>query len=119
MDPIERLALPRAAMAWKTAFDSRLNWSACGTQPLPGDMISSGPAMRMRKNSNALRSTSLMQNCAMDNGAVGVRLRDDAGDSLAVCELLANEAPSPSADRLFEAGRRGRDVTVRLDGSEM
>lgn len=60
-----------------------------------------------------------MQNCAMDNGAVGARLRNDAGDSLAVCELLAEEAPSSPADGLFEAGRRGRYITVRLDGSEM
>ena len=120
MDPIARLALPRAAMAWKTALDSRLNWSACGTQPLPGDMISSGPAIRKRKKSNALRSRSLMQNFAMDNGAVGVGLRDDAGNSLVICsgELPEEEASSPPADGLLEAGRRGRAVIVRLDGSE-
>ena len=121
MDPIERLALPKAAMAWKTAFDSRLNWSACGTQPLPGDIISSGPAMRKRKKSKALRSISLIQNCATDRGAEGVRLRKDTGDNLAVrsSELLVEETSLPPAEGLFEAGRRGRDVIVRRDGNEM
>jgi hypothetical protein len=56
----------------------------------------------------------------MDNGVAGVRLRVDAGDNLAVrfSELLAEEASSPPADGLLEAGRRGRDAIVRLDGSE-
>jgi len=77
--------------------------------------------MRKRKKSKALRSTLLMQNCAMDRGNEGVRLREDAGDSLAVCssELLVDGTPSPPADGLLEAGRRGRDVTVRLDGNDM
>ena len=62
-----------------------------------------------------------MQNFATDNGAVGVKLRDDAGSDLAICsgELPDEEASSPPADGLFEAGRRGREVIVRLDGSEM
>jgi hypothetical protein len=77
--------------------------------------------MRKRKKSNALRSTSLMQNCAIDNGAVGVGLLDDTGDNLAVRAkaLLVEEASSPPADGLLEAGRRGRDVTMRFDGNEM
>jgi hypothetical protein len=59
-----------------------------------------------------------MQNCAMDKGAVGVRLREDAGDDLAVCELLVEEISPQAAKGLFEAGRRGRDIIVRLDGIE-
>jgi hypothetical protein len=60
-----------------------------------------------------------MQNCAMGNGALGVRLRDDADDDPAVrsSELLVEEAPV--ADGLVEAGRSGRDVTVRLGGNEL
>jgi hypothetical protein len=56
----------------------------------------------------------------MDNGAVGVTLREDAGNSLVICsgELPEEEASSPPADGLLEAGRRGRVVIVRLDGSE-
>jgi hypothetical protein len=62
-----------------------------------------------------------MQNCAMERGAEGVRLREDAGDSLTVhsSELLVDEASSPPADGLLEAGRRGRAVTARLDGNDM
>lgn len=121
MDPIARLALPRAAMAWKTAFDARLIWSACSTQPFAGDIVSRGPAMRKRKKSNALRSTLLMQNCAMDGGAISVRPREDTGDDFAVrsSELPAEETQSSSADGLLEAGRRGLGVAVRLDSDEM
>jgi hypothetical protein len=54
----------------------------------------------------------------MDKGAVGVRLREDAGDDLAVCELLVEEISPQAAKGLFEAGRRGRDIIVRLDGIE-
>lgn len=62
-----------------------------------------------------------MVNCAIDNGAVGVGLREDAGSSLSICsgELPDEEASSPPADGLLEAGRRGRDVAARLDGNEM
>lgn len=77
--------------------------------------------MRKRKKSNALRSTLLMQNCAMDGGAISVRPREDTGDDFAVLssELPAEETQSSSADGLLEAGRRGLGVAVRLDSDEM
>jgi hypothetical protein len=117
---IARFALLKAAMAWKTALLPQLTCSACRIHPLAGDMISMGPAMRVQKKSNALRSESVIENDSMDGGGEGVTEYERDGLIVSVRdELLPDKASSPLADGLLDAGKRGRDVPALPGGNAL
>lgn len=87
-------------------------------------MISSGPAIRTRKKSNAPRSVSLILKCKLIGEAVGDGVREGfeeaVGDDLESRDMVVDEAASLLAERLLDvAGRSGRDVALRSAGSDV
>ena len=109
---IARLALLKAAIAWKTALLPELTCRACRTQPFAGDMISMGPAIRIQKKSNAPRSVSVIENDSIEGGGDGVAVSVRYGLTVNARDEPVPEEASSSLfrDGLLDAGRSGRDV---------
>jgi hypothetical protein len=79
-----------------------------------------GPAMRMQKKSNALRSESVIENDSVDGGGEGVTEYERLGLIVSVRdELLPDRASSPLVDGLFDAGRSGRDAPALPGGNAL
>jgi len=70
-----------------------------------------GPAMRMQKKSNALRSVSVMVNDSIEGGGDGVTTGVEYRLTVSACDDLVPEDTSSSlfADGLLDAGNSRRD----------
>jgi hypothetical protein len=77
-----------------------------------------GPAMRIRKKSNALRSVSVIEKDTVDRGGEGVTTYEWYGLEISVRDvLLRRETLSLLVDGLLEAGRSGRDALESPGGN--